>query len=81
MLSGRFYRLPVLPRLAVPARRGGAVLPQLLRSDARPFSQLNPQKQNEYAAELETLWRAQNQATGDRTSVHAEYLEVLARRA
>lgn len=45
------------------------------------FFQLNPQKQNEYAAELETLWRAQNQATGDRTSVHAEYLEVLARRA
>ena len=36
------------------------------------FFQLNPQKQNEYAAELETLWRAQNQATGDRTSVHAD---------
>jgi ubiquinone/menaquinone biosynthesis C-methylase UbiE len=45
------------------------------------FSKLDPQKQGEYAAELERLWRDENQATGDRTLVRAEYLEVLATRA
>ena len=45
------------------------------------FSKLDPQKQSEYAAELERLWREQNQATGDRTLVRADYLEVLATRA
>jgi len=45
------------------------------------FSKLDPQKQIEYAAELEKLWHENNEAAGDRTLVHAEYLEVTARRA
>ena len=45
------------------------------------FSRLDPQKQTEYAAELEKLWRENNEATGNRTLVHAEYLDVTATRA
>ena len=44
------------------------------------FSKLQPEKQREYAAELERLWREHNQATGQRTQVEAEYLEVIASR-
>jgi hypothetical protein len=45
------------------------------------FSRLDPERQTEYAAELERLWRENNEATGNRTLVRAEYLEVLAIRA
>ncbi len=45
------------------------------------FSRLDPVGQNEYAAELEKLWREHNEATGNRTLVQGEYLEVLATRA
>jgi hypothetical protein len=45
------------------------------------FSRLNAQQQTEYAAELEKLWREHNEATGDRTMIRAEYLEVIATRA
>jgi SAM-dependent methyltransferase len=45
------------------------------------FSKLDPPKQAKYAAALEDLWREKNEASGDRTLVHAEYLEVIATRA
>jgi SAM-dependent methyltransferase len=45
------------------------------------FSKLDPEKQTEYAAELESLWREHNEAGGNRTLVRGEYLEVLATRA
>jgi ubiquinone/menaquinone biosynthesis C-methylase UbiE len=45
------------------------------------FSKLDSHGQREYAAELEKLWREHNQATGDRTLIRAEYLEVIATRA
>ena len=45
------------------------------------FSRLDPQRQSEYADELEKLWREHNEATGDRTLVRTEYLEVMATRA
>jgi hypothetical protein len=41
---------------------------------------MDEQRQAEYAAELEKLWREHNQAKGDRTLVRAEYLEVIATR-
>jgi SAM-dependent methyltransferase len=45
------------------------------------FSKLDAERQTEYAAELESLWREHNEATGNRTLVRGEYLEVLATRA
>jgi ubiquinone/menaquinone biosynthesis C-methylase UbiE len=45
------------------------------------FSRLDAKGQGEYAAELEKLWRESNEGAGDRTVVHAEYLEVIATRA
>jgi SAM-dependent methyltransferase len=45
------------------------------------FSRLDPKGQIDYAAALEKLWREHNEATGNRTIVHAEYLEVKATRA
>lgn len=45
------------------------------------FSRLDPQRQSEYAAELEKLWREPNEATWDRTLVRTDYLEVMAIRA
>jgi len=45
------------------------------------FSRLPADAQATYATELESLWREHNQATDGRTAVHAEYLEVVARRA
>jgi SAM-dependent methyltransferase len=45
------------------------------------FSRLDPQRQAEYASEMEKLWRERNEATGDRTLVQADYLEVIATRA
>jgi ubiquinone/menaquinone biosynthesis C-methylase UbiE len=45
------------------------------------FARLDPQNQAAYAAELEKLWRAHNQASGSETVVDVEYLEVLATRA
>ena len=40
------------------------------------FARLDPERQTEYAAELEAFWREHNEATGKRTLVHADYLEV-----
>ena len=45
------------------------------------FSRLDQLGQTKYAAELEKHWREHNEATGDRTLIHAEYLEVIATRA
>jgi ubiquinone/menaquinone biosynthesis C-methylase UbiE len=45
------------------------------------FARLDPERQTEYAAELEAFWREHNEATGERTLVHADYLEVFATRA
>jgi ubiquinone/menaquinone biosynthesis C-methylase UbiE len=45
------------------------------------FSKLESEKQAEYAAGLERLWREHNQATGHRTQVESEYLEVIAVRS
>lgn len=45
------------------------------------FARLDPPRQTEYAVELEKLWRENNEATGDRTVVRTEYLEVIAARA
>jgi SAM-dependent methyltransferase len=45
------------------------------------FSRLDPEGQKAFAADLEELWRAHNEAEGDRTLVRAEYLEVKAIRA
>jgi hypothetical protein len=45
------------------------------------FARLDSQGQSEYAAELEKIWREHNEATGDKTLVEAEYLEVIVTRA
>jgi len=42
------------------------------------FSKLDPERQAEYAAELERLWNEHNEASGNRTLVRGEYLEVIA---
>jgi SAM-dependent methyltransferase len=44
------------------------------------FSRLDPAGQAAFAADLENLWRESNEAEGERTLVHAEYLEVRALR-
>jgi SAM-dependent methyltransferase len=44
------------------------------------FSRLEPPQQAEYAAAMESLWAAHNVATDGTTLVHAEYLEVIAKR-
>jgi ubiquinone/menaquinone biosynthesis C-methylase UbiE len=45
------------------------------------FARLDSQGQSQYAAELEKIWREHNEATGDKTLVEAEYLEVIVTRA
>jgi 2-polyprenyl-3-methyl-5-hydroxy-6-metoxy-1,4-benzoquinol methylase len=45
------------------------------------FARLDPAAQVAYAADLEQLWSESNEATGGRTLVRAEFLEVIARRA
>jgi hypothetical protein len=45
------------------------------------FSRLPPEGQQAYAADLEKLWSDHNEASGDRTFVRNEYLEVIAIRA
>jgi ubiquinone/menaquinone biosynthesis C-methylase UbiE len=45
------------------------------------FSRLDPAGQAAFAADLEKLWIANNQAGADRTLISAEYLEVIASRA
>lgn len=45
------------------------------------FLKLDAAAQAEYAAETEKLWSEHNEATGDRTVVSSEYLEVIATRA
>lgn len=45
------------------------------------FSRLDPAGQAAFAADLEKLWIANNQAGPDRTLISAEYLEVIATRA
>jgi SAM-dependent methyltransferase len=45
------------------------------------FSRLDASQHPAYAADLEELWRENNEATGDETLVRAEYLEVVAVRA
>ena len=45
------------------------------------FARLDAQGQVAYAADLEKLWTENNEATGDRTLVRGEYMEVLATRA
>jgi SAM-dependent methyltransferase len=45
------------------------------------FARLDPEAQAAYAADLEQLWTEYNEASGDRTVVRAEYLEVIATRA
>ncbi|MEO5936775.1 MAG: SAM-dependent methyltransferase, partial [Terriglobales bacterium] len=42
------------------------------------FSKLDAAKQKEFQAELVKLWTENNQASGDRTLVESEYLEVRA---
>jgi SAM-dependent methyltransferase len=45
------------------------------------FSRLSPDAQQAYAADLEKLWRENNQGDETHTVVTAEYLEVIATRA
>jgi ubiquinone/menaquinone biosynthesis C-methylase UbiE len=45
------------------------------------FSRLPADAQAAYRADLENLWREQNEASDGRTVVHADYLEVIASRA
>ena len=45
------------------------------------FARLEPQKQAELAAQLESLWAAHNTAANGGTRIEAEYLEVIAIRA
>ena len=45
------------------------------------FSRLPADAQKAYMAELENLWNESNEAGGERTTVRAEYLEVIATRA
>ncbi|MEP6535506.1 MAG: class I SAM-dependent methyltransferase [Bryobacteraceae bacterium] len=45
------------------------------------FARLDPQKQTEYAAELEKLWIENNEAEDGKTLARGEYLEVIATRA
>ncbi|HLJ89404.1 MAG TPA: class I SAM-dependent methyltransferase [Candidatus Angelobacter sp.] len=42
------------------------------------FARLDANGQELLAADLEALWRENNQAGGNRTLIHAEYLEVMA---
>ena len=44
------------------------------------FARLDEAGQAAYAAAMERLWHEHNRAEGDRTLVHAEYLEVIATR-
>lgn len=45
------------------------------------FARLDEAAQAAYAADLERLWSEHNQASGSRTVVNAEYLEVIAARS
>lgn len=45
------------------------------------FSRLDASGQAAFATDLETLWREHNEGDNARTLIHAEYLEVIARRA
>jgi len=45
------------------------------------FSRLPADMQAAYTADLESLWREHNEASGERTVMRAEYLEVIAIRA
>lgn len=45
------------------------------------FARLDPNAQSAFARDLEQLWTEYNEASGDRTVVRAEYLEVIAARA
>ncbi len=45
------------------------------------FSRLVPAEQAKYATDLEKLWRQHNQASGGRTLVRGEFLEVVAVRS
>lgn len=45
------------------------------------FSRLDSAGQAEYAQATENLWREHNEASGDRTVIRGEYLEVIATRA
>jgi SAM-dependent methyltransferase len=45
------------------------------------FARLDPPGQAGYAQALEELWTTNNEATGGRTVIHAEYLAVVATRA
>src|SRR5262249_40666513 len=47
----------------------------------RAFASLDDKGQQELRNELTALWSSHNRATGDRTQVDAEYLEVIATRA
>jgi hypothetical protein len=47
----------------------------------RAFASLDEKGQDELRNELTALWSAHNRATGDRTQVDAEYLEVIATHA
>jgi SAM-dependent methyltransferase len=48
---------------------------------SRAFASLNVEEQGRLRNELVRLWSANNNATGATTSVHAEYLEVIATRS
>ena len=64
---------------------GPAGVVQLFRTYFGPvhmaFKRLDPPRQDLFAADLQSLWRDHNEATGDRTVLHSEFLEVLATRA
>ncbi|HMD50198.1 MAG TPA: class I SAM-dependent methyltransferase [Bryobacteraceae bacterium] len=45
------------------------------------FARLNNEGQAAYAADLEELWRKNNEADSDRTRIRGEYLEVVATRS
>ena len=47
----------------------------------RAFASLDEKGQQELRTDLVSLWSAHNRATGDRTQVDAEYLEVIATRS
>jgi SAM-dependent methyltransferase len=45
------------------------------------FSRLDAEAQTAYAADLENLWRENNEADSERTRIRGEYLEVVATRS
>jgi len=77
----RTSRQPVHFEFALPPAEVVQFFRQYFGPTQVAFSKLPADAQAAYAADLESLWREHNEAAGGRTSVRAEYLEVIATRA